>query len=208
MNKLIILTTIGQLAQAGLQEMETSFQKLIENHKFSENNATLTEIVTNYGCWCSSVAYNHKTNPGITTNLVQKKPVDEIDNACKILMDSYDCTILDEECKSPNATTYKLDVASSHKLACKKLGNTCEKNVCAVEQHFVASLVRMIKKGGAGTIFNEQNLHTSGFSHENNCEPEFREVKGKNSRKCWGAFPKRFPYEVQKHLAMAYIGGI
>jgi hypothetical protein len=122
MNKLIILTTIGQLAQAGLQEMETSFQKLIEDHKFSENNTTLTEIVTKYGCWCSSVAYNHKTNPEITTNLVQKKPVDEIDNACKILMDSYDCTILDEECKNPNTTAYKLDVSSSHKLACKKTG--------------------------------------------------------------------------------------
>jgi len=205
MNKLIILTTIILQAQAGLLEMEASFHKLIENHKIPKNNTTLTEIVTKYGCWCSSVAFNHKTNPEITTNLVQKKPVDEIDNACKILMDSYDCTILDEECKNPNATTYKLDLSSNHKLACKKLENTCEKNVCAVEQHFVASLVQMIKKGGK---FNEENLHASGFSHENNCEPEFREVMGKNSRKCWGAFPKRFPYEVQKHLAMAYIGGI
>lgn len=206
MNKLIILTTMS-LAKAGFVEMEASFKKLTESHKFS-NNTTLTEIVTKYGCWCSSVAYNHKTNPEITTNLVQKKPVDEIDNACKILMDSYDCTILDEECKYLNATTYKLDSSSNHKLACKKLENTCEKNVCAVEQHFVSSLVQIITKRG-GTKLNEQNLHGNGFSHEQNCEPEFREMAmGKNGRKCWGAFPKRFPYEVQKHLAMAYIGGI
>ena len=197
--KTISLTSITiTLIHAGLTEMESSFQKLTKNSDINIQNKTLTEIVTQYGCWCSSVAFNHKTDPEkiFSTNLVQNKPIDEIDNACKVLMDSYDCTILDEECKYPNKTSYNIGEVFS-KISCKKLENACERSVCAIEQHFVSTIVQMMKRG--------KFMYQDDFIHEKECQPEYRKVL---SRKCWGAFPRRFPYEVQKHLAMAYIGGI
>ena len=86
MIKSLLITTLG-LSSAGLVEMEASFKKIIADS--NPKNTSLTEFVTKYGCWCSSVAYNHKTDPDRTSNLVLNEPVDELDNACKVLMDSY-----------------------------------------------------------------------------------------------------------------------
>lgn len=190
------------LASVAVQTTFAGFDQIIEDvHNLLKNNATdrtipkeAMGIIKEYGCWCY-FENDHGQGKG--------KPVNKIDEQCKVLHDGYECAILDGLDEGNPCTPWEVpyNSATAYGLGFLSLGNireecnrqnpvdSCQSRACMVEGWFAISMFEIFV---SNYHIDETAVHSNGFDPIEEC-PIIK--KGPSERECCGIYPIRFPYK-------------
>jgi len=146
--------------------------------------------INEYGCWCYF---------GGDHGRGKSHPVDEMDAFCKVLAESYDCVMLDqeeendeEECIPWEVFYMPASISDADKIVQQctdRNPSNCARRACIVETQFVTSVFRFILGGGK---LNEEHQHRNGFDVNESC-PTKPGIKSEKS--CCGDYPYRHPFK-------------
>lgn len=146
--------------------------------------------INEYGCWCYF---------GGDHGRGKSHPVDEMDAFCKVLAESYDCVMLDQEAEDDEEDCVPWEVfympaaiSDADKIVrqcTERNPSNCARRACIVETQFVTSVFRFILGGGR---LNEEHQHRNGFDVNESC-PTKPGIKSEKS--CCGDYPYRHPFK-------------
>lgn len=153
----------------------------------------IMENLDGYGCWCY-FDDNHVNGRG--------KPVNEIDEFCKILHDGYECAKRDSRAVGDTCVPWevhyfapKIGSIADIQSGCETENSDspaedyeCALRACIIETHFVTSLLFHTMAGG--------QLDIDIFGHQSDFTPEIGcpSTGGQSEVECCGTYPLRFPY--------------
>jgi hypothetical protein len=146
-------------------------------------------LVNNYGCYCMFTPDTFKTVSGDFSNAV-----DQYDEICKIYHESAVCTRYDDLTCEPLTTEYITtinvgNIANSDIEAdCNNQNgaDTCEANVCILEQSFLKRFEALITVGVLPrvTLYG----HALGYNPVDNCPKVAAGVNIDNDKECCGDY--------------------
>jgi len=148
--------------------------------------ASLLTNIDGYGCWCY---FNDAVGQG------KSKPVDQVDELCRMLQFGYECVTFDngEDC-SPHSVFYNdavmfgLDDIEARCNSMNAALGQCAIDSCVVEGSFVKNYFDLLS---LSADIDPDNKHSNNFDISANCPTQSGAV---SERKCCGTLPNRFPY--------------
>lgn len=180
---------LGQQAHADLASMEKQLAGLLANSTAMSRSLAGTTVMTvdGYGCWCY-FEDSHGQGRG--------KPVSEIDAACKVLHDGYECAMIDagdDECVPWEVSYSSVTGLGGDALTtgCYALNgiDTCASHACIIEGNFVTGMFDLLLSGFA---IDDNLKHANGFNVDVECPTK---SGMKSDKACCGNYPKRFSYK-------------
>lgn len=162
------------------------------NKAFTGGLGQTINRINEMSCWCY---FNDLHGSG------KGKPIDSLDEACKVLHEGYECAMRDAEDEGTTCVPWEVSFNAASFLAtdlgqaCEDSnpGNNCAARACAVEGAFINNLLDFFIGGGS---INNDNKHDNGFSVDDSCG-----TKGKkqiiSDKSCCGKYPERFPFKTK-----------
>merc|ERR1739848_147332 len=165
-----------------------------------------------YGCWC-----NFDGDKNNLPGTGRGKPVDEWDEACKNLVDGYECAVKDfEDCEPWNERFDAPGMGFERNIKdyCTKMtDNKCARAACILETTFINIVGEtVIRNQSAGTA--DLSSLDAAFYHEHaDQSPNFDQktcetIRGPPAEKkcCGDDYPSRFPYKFEHRECCASTG--
>lgn len=160
-----------------------------------------------YGCWC-----NFDSNMYNKPHVGRGQPLDLWDEACKRLVDGYECAVAEfgETCE-PWTIDYGVagtgTIPAVVEMICgvltKDEPNGCARASCIVETTFMNTIAELVIRGQAiGTTdisyIDENSLHSSNnWDRDTMCS--FSGIGGSKEKECCGAdYPDKLPFKVDR----------
>lgn len=204
--KVLINSVLAGVAFGDLRRMEQTLKRI---HDTSPNGTlrglgdwsdSFFDKIDGYGCWCY-FGDDHGKGMG--------KPLNAVDEMCKILQNGYECVLMDRQAAGDNdcvpwdqpygsGTTFAFLQRDDPKPLIRKMcqrsnrkqpNKECAELSCNVETFFTVEVFRYLM---AGSDYNRELEHARGFEPVTECPTG----KGQFSdRECCGTYPIRFPYK-------------
>ena len=153
-----------------------------------------------HGCWCY---FSNSQGKG------KGKPIDFLDEMCKVLHDGYECAMRDAEEEGTTCIPWEVnytaalgnDINLTIAEECYQLnlGNNCAIRACSIEGNFIRNLLEVFVSGEG---VDENLKHENGFDVQEKCV--VKKSSGTNAantatpnteKSCCGTYPDRFPYK-------------
>jgi hypothetical protein len=192
-----------------LEKLKANYTKTGQLRAFTGIVAVALEPIDEYGCWCW---FGQLKGQG--------PPQNEVDQACKVLQQGYDCAILDGEDESQSCTPWEVSYQSgitvggnSVEIECaiKNPNNNCAQRACVIEGNFVLTIFASFF---SNIVFDPSLKHDKGtFNPATECSIAPANPIGGNDpadpnppvngppgtptipgRECCGDYPVRAPY--------------
>lgn len=187
------------------------------------------DLLTNYGCNCYPTS--HEAISAIDPNnswlhmAYKGQPIDELDQACLDVYNSYKCMFMDHEAGRINqigkygcykGMTFRWHFDTNGEIQCGRPSNLnyynteddCRLAACQIEKNFVYKVQNFLNSQGGAENFYNNNQNNYGY-----CPNVKRNGKVRTERdSCCGEFPNRVPFnslyrECCEDGSMASIGG-
>ena len=150
--------------------------------------------IDGYGCWCY---LDYASTKG------RGRPANEVDNACKLLNDGYQCAIMDGEDENKPCEPWSVDYTAAAVGDIATIQNSCNRNnrkgrdalckrrACMVETLFVSSIFTFLLSGDV-VLQHETYNHQFGFDVQAECP-----ISGDqpSTKQCCGTYPLRYPFK-------------
>jgi hypothetical protein len=180
--------------RADFEQIIDQITKLIDDDEDRSTPSFIPEhlpLLDGWGCWCN---FDSDTFDG------HGIPINEIDKACKVLVNGYKCSILDAiDNGEPECRPFEIPYNSSTGFgtletivsSCTLINpsDPCSLRSCIIEGHFVISVFSLF---GNGFFIESQYSHANGFD-PTTCTAPRANLFGPTE--CCGDYPVRYPFK-------------
>ena len=163
-----------------------------------------------YGCWCDF--------PGNMDIKSRSEPVNDLDSACKVLHNNYECISMDHTCDPRSLTEddYAIPLSALSPFdtsdvftSCSNANtNSCGRDTCIAEINFFKTTLSPIYMGDAdwnAMWADTTNMHSPDgtFDYSTQCMasgPPRTPTENTSSLACCGSYPFRTPFNTGRSV--------